>query len=392
MMAIGAEEFNGIASIEVAVKDPFKALILEQEGGRVRHSIRELRRSELPDGDVLVSIAYSSLNYKDGLAVTGQGKIISRYPMVPGIDLAGTVEESASAEFRPGDTVLLTGWGIGERHWGGYAQAARVNAAWLLPVPEGLTLQGAMGIGTAGLTAMLSVMAMEERGLTASDKQSHPDAPGRAPSQAHPPAPGVISPARPELAKTSSFPMGCASSREVIVTGAAGGVGGIAIAILSKLGYRVVASTGRTEAYDYLKALGASEVVDRKSLSATSGKALESERWAGAVDTVGGETLATLLRTMAHGGCVAVCGLAGGSLLQTTVFPFILRGVSVIGIASSTAPRERRRLAWARLVYDLPREALERMIQVASLSDVPALSHAILQGHIRGRVVIDPNQ
>jgi acrylyl-CoA reductase (NADPH) len=256
------------------------------------------------------------------------------------------VEESHSPLFKPGDPVLLTGWGIGERHWGGYAQAARVKADWLLPLPQGLTLKQVMGIGTAGLTAMLSVMALEERGMK---------------------------------------PGGC----EVAVTGAAGGVGGMAVAILAKLGYQVVASTGRPETHEYLKALGARRILDRKTLGAPSDKPLEPERWGGAVDTVGGVTLAALLRSMAYGASVAVCGLAGGSSLQTTVFPFILRGVSMVGIESSLAPRERRQAAWARLVRDLPLEALDRMIQVVPLEEIPPLGRAILQGQVRGRVVVD---
>lgn len=327
---------------------PFKALVVDRRDGQVTAGIHYLSTGELPDGDVLVAVTYSSLNYKDGLAVTGKGKIIDRYPMVPGIDLAGTVEESSSPAYRPGDRVLLTGWGIGERHWGGYAQRARVKADLLLPVPDALTLQQAMGIGTAGLTAMLSVMALEERGLK----------------------PG---------------------GREVIVTGAAGGLGSLAVAILAHRGYRVVASTGRSAMREYLTALGAHEIIDRAPLISSEEKALESERWAGAVDSVGGETLAALLRTMAHGAGIAVCGLAGGSSLRTTVFPFILRGVSLLGIASSTTPRERRRAAWARVTQDLPKAALDRMIQIAPLEDVPALSEAILAGHIRGRVIIDPN-
>lgn len=332
----------------MALKGSFRALVLEEKDGAIRPSILELPVNALPEGDVLVSVAYSSLNYKDGLAVTGQGKVARHYPMVPGIDLAGTVEESQSPVFKQGDQVLLTGWGIGESHWGGYAQAARVRSEWLLPVPPGLTLKQAMGIGTAGLTAMLSVMGLEDRGLK----------------------PG---------------------GREVVVTGAAGGVGSVAVAILAQLGYSVVASTGRGS-HDYLKALGASRIIDRAVLSTQSEKALESECWAGAIDSVGGETLATLLRTMAHGASIAVCGLAGGSSLRTTVFPFILRGVSLIGIASSTTPRERRREAWARLVRDLPRETLDRMIQVVPLVDVPGLSQTILRGEVRGRVVIDPNR
>jgi len=324
----------------------FKALVLDRKDGKVQAEIRRLQRDALPEGDVLVAVAYSSLNYKDGLAVTGRGAIIRRYPMVPGIDLAGTVVESTSPEFHAGDQVLVTGCGIGEDHWGGYAQAARVRAEWLVQVPQGLSLQEAMGIGTAGFTAMLSVMALEERGMK----------------------PG---------------------GREVLVTGAAGGVGSVAVAILAARGYRVVASTGRPDTEPYLKALGASRVVPRSEIAAVSDKALEHERWAGAVDSVGGDTLAGILRALEHGAGVAVCGLAGGSMLQTTVFPFILRGAALLGIASSTAPRPRRVAAWERVARDLPREALHGMMKTAALEEVPDLSRRILEGAIRGRVVID---
>ena len=326
--------------------ETFKAFVLDKKDGNLLAEIRHLQRDALPEGDVLVSVAYSSLNYKDGLAVTGRGPIIRRYPMVPGIDLAGTVVESKSPEFQPGDKVIVTGCGIGEDHWGGYAEAARVKAEWLVRLPEGLTLKEAMGIGTAGFTAMLSVMALEDRGLK----------------------PG---------------------GREVLVTGAAGGVGSMAVAILAALGYRVVASTGRPDTEPYLKALGASRVVPRSEVSAASEKALGPERWAGAVDSVGGDTLAAILRSLEHGAGVAVCGLAGGSTLQTTVFPFILRGTAMIGIASSTAPRERRLAAWDRVVRDVSRDALRRMIEVGTLEDVPNLSRRILKGQIQGRVVID---
>ena len=324
----------------------FKALVLDRKDGKVQAEIRRLQTDALPEGDVLVDVAYSSLNYKDGLAVTGRGPIIRRYPMVPGIDLAGTVVESTSPDFRPGDQVLVTGCGIGEDHWGGYAQAARVRAEWLIRLPQGLSLPEAMGIGTAGFTAMLSVMALEERGMK----------------------PG---------------------GREVLVTGAAGGVGSVAVAILAARGYRVVASTGRPDTEPYLKALGASRVVPRSEIAAASDQALEREHWAGAVDSVGGETLAAILRALEHGAGVAVCGLAGGSTLQTTVFPFILRGTALLGIASSTAPRPRRVAAWERVARDLPREALHRMMQTAALEQVPDLSRRILEGAIRGRVVID---
>lgn len=328
---------------------PFQALVLEQVEGAVQASLKALTPEQLPPGDVLVSVSYSSLNYKDGLAVTNKGKVVRGYPMVPGIDLAGTVVESASPGFRPGDAVVLTGWGVGERHWGGFAQMARLKADWLLPLPAGITPMQAMAIGTAGLTAMLSVMALEEHGL-------RPDA------------------------------------GEVVVTGAAGGVGSLAVAILAHLGYRVVASTGRAELAGYLQELGAQRIIDRSVLATPSNRPLESEQWAGAVDTVGGDTLAGLLRAMAYGRSVAACGLAGGNALNTTVFPFILRGVNLLGIDSVYCPNDRRRAAWARLATDLPAGLLEQMTQVAPLSQVPALSHQILQGQVRGRVVIDVNQ
>jgi acrylyl-CoA reductase (NADPH) len=328
--------------------DTFRALILDQKDGQLGASIKELRNGDLPEGEVLVSVAYSSLNYKDGLAVTGQGKIIRQFPMVPGIDLAGTVEESASPSYRPGDSVVVTGWGIGERTWGGYAQKARVKADWLVPLPQGLSLKHAMGIGTAGFTAMLCVMALEERGL----------------------APG---------------------GREVVVTGAAGGVGSIAVAILAKRGYTVVASTGRTEAHDYLKTLGASQILDRSVLARPSGRPLESERWGGAVDSVGGDTLAALLPTMAYRSTVAACGMAGGTALSTSVFPFILRGIVLVGVESVQCPQPVRRQAWARLASDLATTALDQIVQVAPLAEVSRLSQEILRGHIRGRVVVDVN-
>lgn len=327
-------------------KDTFRALVLDQKNGELEAAIRELQTSDLPEGDVLVAVAYSSLNYKDGLAITGQGKIIRNFPMVPGIDLAGTVEESGSPAYKPGDPVVLTGWGIGERHWGGLAQRARVKADWLVPLPRGLSLKHAMGIGTAGFTAMLCVMSLEERGVV----------------------PG---------------------GREVVVTGAAGGVGSVAVAILAKLGYQVVASSGRAEAHDYLKALGASQIIDRSVLAKPSGRPLESERWSGAVDTVGGDTLAALLPTMAYRSTVAACGMAGGTALATSVFPFILRGVSLVGVESVLCPMPRRREAWARLARDLPTAALDQIIQVARLDDVPRLSGEIVNGRIRGRVVVD---
>jgi acrylyl-CoA reductase (NADPH) len=323
----------------------FKALILGQENGAVQAAIQELETNALPEGDVLVRVAYSSLNYKDGLAVTNKAKVVRSYPMVPGIDLAGTVEESHSPAWKPGDAVVLTGWGIGERHWGGYAQFARVKGEWLIGLPEGLDLKQAMGIGTAGFTAMLCVMALEEHGLTTA---KHP----------------------------------------VIVTGASGGVGSVAVALLANLGYRVAASTGREEAHEYLQSLGAHEITGRLT---PSSRPLESERWASAVDTVGGETLAALLQSIAYGGSIAACGNAGGNAFSSTVLPLILRSVNLLGIDSVVCPSERRRTAWKRLARDLPKDTLDKIIQVVPLAAVPALSQKILQGQIRGRVVVDVN-
>ena len=292
----------------------FTALVVGREDGRVTATLRQLNRGDLPPGEVTVAVAYSGLNYKDALALTGRGSIIRAYPMVPGVDLAGTVEESTSPSHRPGDQVLLTGWGVGERHWGGFAQLACVRADWLQPLPPGISLRQAMGIGTAGLTAMLCVLALEERGLT--------------------PA--------------------AAAGREVAVTGAAGGVGSIAVAVLARLGYEVTAVSGRPETYDYLRELGAGKVIGRQDLPLGSTKPLESQRWAAAVDVVGGEVLAALLTQVAYGGSVAACGLTGGSGLATTVFPFILRGVSLLGVDSVMCPQARRQTAWTRLAHDLP--------------------------------------
>jgi acrylyl-CoA reductase (NADPH) len=329
----------------MTIMDTFKALVLEQQDGATHSTIRQLAVGALPEGEVLVRVAYSDLNFKDGLAITGRGKVVRNFPMVPGIDLAGTVEESAAPDYKPGDQVVLTGWGVGEVHWGGHAQLARVKASWLVPLPEGMTLKQAMGIGTAGFTAMQCVMALEEHGL------------------------------RP-------------GGRAVLVTGATGGVGGIAVAVLAKLGYNVVASTGKVDQHDYLTNLGASEVIGRL---APSSRPLESERWASAVDTVGGPTLAALIPALANNSSVAACGNAGGAELHTTVFPFILRGVNLLGILSVNVPFERRRAVWDRLARDLPAKALDSMIQVAPLEGLPALSQAICDGQVRGRVVVDVN-
>ena len=325
----------------------FRALVVEEDASGRRVELRDLAVADLPPGEVLVRIAYSTLNYKDGLAVTGKGKILRTSPMAPGIDFAGTVVESASPAYRPGDEVILTGWGVGERYWGSFSQLNRVKAEWLLPLPEGLTLKRAMAIGTAGLTAALCVLALERQGV----------------------APG---------------------ERELVVTGAAGGVGSMAVALLAQAGFRVVASTGRLNEADYLKGLGATEVIDRATFT-NPGRPLERERWVGAVDTVGGATLGGIFRSMAYRGVVAACGNAGGNDFTTSVFPFILRSVQLIGVDSVVVSPDDRRHAWKRLVSALPGDLIDQMTEVIPLDAVPAYSEAITNGRIRGRVVIDLN-
>jgi acrylyl-CoA reductase (NADPH) len=326
----------------------FTAVLVTQEDGKSTVSLQTLDRTALPPGEVLVRIAYSSLNYKDGLAVTLKPGVIRKYPMVPGIDFAGVVEESSTTEFKPGDEVVVTGCGTSEMLWGGYAQYARIDAEYIVPLPPGMSLKQAMGIGTAGFTAMQSVLALERHGL------------------------------RP-------------SGRPVLVTGAAGGVGSVAVAILANLGYQVVASTGRPEVHDYLRALGATEIIDRAALAAASKRPLDAERWAGAIDSVGGDTLAAVLRSTEIHGSVAVCGLAGGAALNTTVLPFILRGVNVLGIDSPRVSKPGRLEIWARLARDLPLDKLDSMITIAPLTQVFELGEKILAGQIRGRTVIDVN-
>ncbi|HTW24337.1 MAG TPA: MDR family oxidoreductase [Candidatus Baltobacteraceae bacterium] len=326
----------------------FKALLVTQDNGAFASSLQQVDRSQLPAGDVLVRIAYSSLNYKDGLAVTGKPGVIRAYPMVPGVDFAGTVEESSAAEFKPGDPVVVTGCGTSETFWGGYAQFARIKAEFVVPLPEGISLKQAMAVGTAGFTAMQSVMALEQHGV------------------------------KP-------------SGHEVVVTGAAGGVGSVAIAILAHLGYKVAASTGRMELHEYLGELGASAVVDRETLAGPSKRSLDPERWAGGIDNVGGETLAGLLRSTVAGGSIASCGLAGGATFTSTVFPFILRGVNLLGINSVNVPNARRREIWDRISRDLPMRLLDRMTQVEPIEKIRELGEAILAGRIRGRTVIDVN-
>jgi len=324
----------------------FKAVFAEQFEGKPQISIQQIDRANLPAGDVLVRVRYSDLNYKDGLAVTGRPGVIRKYPMIPGIDLAGVVEESSSADWKPGDEVVVTGCGLSETAWGGYAELARVRADWLIGLPKGLTLKQAMAIGTAGFTAMQCVVALERHGLVP------------------------------------------VSGGDVLVTGAAGGVGSIAVAILAKLGYRVAASTGRAELGDYLRSLGASEIVDRNTLNAPAKRPLDSERWAGAVDTVGGDTLAAIVRALVPNGSVAACGVAGGAALTTTVFPFILRGVNLLGINSVYVSRSDRLLIWDRLSRDLPLPLLDSMTQEAPLESVFDLGEKIIAGAIRGRTVI----
>jgi len=325
----------------------FKALVLEERDGTTTADVRQLSAEDLPPGEVLVAVDYSSLNYKDGLAVTGTGRIVRQFPMVPGIDFAGSVIESESAAYSPGDRVILTGWGVGEGHWGGFSQQARVKAEWLVPLPEGLDARKAMTLGTAGLTAMLCVMTLEEAGVE----------PGSGP---------------------------------VVVTGASGGVGSVAVTLLSRLGYQVAAVTGRESSHDFLRELGAAEILDRASMSAPS-RPLEKQRWRGAVDTVGGAMLARILAETEYGGAVAACGLAGGFKLETTVMPFILRNVSLRGVDSVMCPLPRRTEAWRRLADELPETAYGLIGEVIPLEAVPDASRRILAGQVKGRLLVDPN-
>jgi len=326
----------------------FKAILLEEEGGKVGAAVTSLEESALPAGDVTVRVDYSTLNYKDGLVLSGLGRLVRQYPHVPGIDLAGTVESSTAPAFKAGDKVVLTGWRVGEIHWGGYAQKARLKSEWLVPLPAGLSTRQAMAIGTAGFTAMLSVMALEAHGVT--------------------PAAG-----------------------EVLVTGAAGGVGSVAVALLARLGFGVAAATGRADQEAYLKGLGAGAIVPRAELAEKPSRPLLSERWAGAVDTVGGNTLANVLAQIKYRGSVAACGLAGGNDLPATVLPFILRGVNLLGIDSVMCPMALRKTAWERLARDLPLDKLDAMIAEVPLDALPGLASRILKGQVRGRTVVNVN-
>ncbi len=335
----------------------FKAIVLEETDGKVEAALQELEESRLPGfagaGGVTVAVEYTTLNYKDGMVLNGIGRLVRAYPHVPGIDFAGTVEASDHPDYAPGDRVILTGWRVGESTWGGHAQKARVKGDWLVPLPEGLTARRAMALGTAGFTAMLAVMALEDHGLT----------PDKGPG-----------------------------AGEILVTGAAGGVGSVATAVLAALGYRVAASTGRAETHDYLTSLGAETSVARQELSEPNERPLEPERWAACIDSVGGTTLARVLAQTKLHGSVAAVGLAGGATLETSVLPFLLRGVNLLGIDSATCPGPRRRAAWARLAADLPLDRLDAMTSEAGLAELLDLSGQILKGQIRGRTVIDVNK
>lgn len=327
----------------------FNALVVNKlEDGTIQAGVEQLNLDQLPEGNVTVAVEYSTVNYKDGLCLSSGGGLVRNYPHVPGIDFAGTVESSDDDRYKPGDKVVLTGWRVGEAWWGGYSQKARVKADWLVPLPAGLSTQDAMAVGTAGLTAMLSVIALEKHGLTPSDNP-------------------------------------------VLVTGAAGGVGSVATAILANLGYKVAGVTGRPETADYLTALGASEIIPREEINETVKRPLEGERWSGCIDAVGGAMLARVLGQIVYGGSVASVGLAGGASLPATVIPFLLRGVNLLGIDSVMRPYADRVEAWQRIAKDLPMDKLQGMVQPATLSDLPQLGSDILAGQVRGRIVVDVN-
>ena len=322
----------------------FKAIVVEKSEGGQKVGLADFDEANLMDGDVTVRVEWSTVNYKDGLALTGKAPVVRRFPMIPGIDFAGTVESSSHPQWKPGDRVILNGWGGGETHLGGYAEKARVKGDWLVPLPARNSARGAMAIGTAGYTAMLAVIALERHGVT--------------------PRQGAV-----------------------IVTGAAGGVGSVAVSLLAKLGFAVIASTGRPAEADYLKSLGAQEIIERKELAGAS-RPLGPERWAGGIDTVGSTTLASVLSMTRYGGAIAACGLAGGMDLPTTVAPFILRGVSLIGIDSVMCPLERRREAWKRLASDIDAGKLAAMTSEIDLAGVMEAGRRIVEGGVRGRIVV----
>ena len=326
----------------------FNALVVnkDEDSGKTSAAVTGMSLDDLPEAEVTVAVEYSTVNYKDGLCIGPGGGLVRKYPHIPGIDFAGTVEASDDDRYKPGDKVVLTGWRVGEAHWGGYSQKARVRADWLVPLPAGLDTRQAMAVGTAGFTAMLAVMALEDHGIK--------DGP-------------------------------------VLVTGAAGGVGSVATAILANLGHEVAGVTGRPETADYLKGLGATQIVPREELNETTKRPLEGETWGGCVDAVGGEMLARLLGQMKYGASVAAVGLAGGAALPATVIPFLLRGVNLLGIDSVMQPYDNRVRAWNRIAKDLPMDKLEAMVQPATLSDLPQLGRDILKGQVKGRVVVDVN-
>ncbi len=325
----------------------FRALVVNKdEAGATHAAVTSLEIGDLPAGDVVVAVDYSTVNYKDGLCLGTGGGLVRSYPHVPGIDFAGTVESSDDARYAPGDKVVLTGWRVGETHWGGYAEKARVKADWLVPLPAGLTTKQAMAIGTAGFTAMLAILALEDHGL-----------------------------------KTGNGP--------VLVTGAAGGVGSVAVALLAAAGYEVAAVTGRPETEGYLRALGASQIVPRETINETVKRPLESETWAGCIDAVGGPMMARVLGQLKYGGSIAAVGLAGGANLPASVVPFLLRGVNILGIDSVLIPYARRVAAWERIARDMPKDKLEAMISLHGLADLPQLGVEILAGKVKGRAVID---
>ena len=328
----------------------FNALIVNKDDdtGKTNAAVTQIDIDQLPHGDVTVAVEYSTVNYKDGLCIGPGGGLVRKYPHIPGIDFAGVVEESADPRYAPGDKVVLTGWRVGEAHFGGYSQKARVKADWLVPLPDGLSTRQAMAVGTAGFTSMLAIMALEDHGLTT----------GHGP---------------------------------VLVTGASGGVGSVATAILAKLGYEVAAVTGRPDTADYLRDLGATQIVAREDINETVKRPLEGETWAGCIDAVGGEMLARVLGQLKYGGSVAAVGLAGGTGLPATVIPFLLRGVNLLGIDSVMQPYDNRLRAWSRIATDLPMDKLEAMIQPATLADLPDLGRDILKGQVRGRLVVDVN-
>ncbi len=331
--------------------ESFNALVLEQSETGLNTALRRLREADLPPGDVTLQVEWSSLNYKDALVIDGnKGRLVRSFPHVPGIDCAGVVATSTDPRYRPGDSVICTGWRMGELHWGGYAQKARLSADWLTPLPPGLTARQAMAVGTAGLTAMLAVMELEKRGLT---------------------------------------PQGAAGP--VLVTGAAGGVGSVAVMLLASLGYTVTSVTGRTEQAPYLKSLGAAQVIPRADLATPSAKPLEAEQWSGCVDSVGGAMLGRLLGQMRYGATVAACGLAGGAELHATVLPFLLRGVALVGVDSVMQSLENRRMAWERIARNLPLDKLEAATATCALADLPARAREILAGQVRGRLIVDVN-